>query len=188
MKRKVVRSPFPKFSRIGLLEQSRLFLYFEVHLKLAEKLGLRSGEDILGPRNSVRGRFLENEIQAKPLSDENRFLKIFVFCTKSIQTKFHLLFSKSWKLIWINFSFSYFNQYLEDWKQTRGEKEKSIEEKKLALVANVFRRHAYSIDSIGHIWRTSKQWRKKSRWLHKSVYFRTNEPWRKKTKLSVAFY
>ena len=38
----------------------------------------------------------------------------------------------------------------------RGEKEKSIEEKKLAIVAKVFRGHAYSTDLIGHIQKTNE--------------------------------
>ena len=38
----------------------------------------------------------------------------------------------------------------------RGEKEKRIEEKKFALVANVFCGHAYSTDLIGHICRMSE--------------------------------
>ena len=40
--------------------------------------------------------------------------------------------------------------------KTSGEKEKSIEEKKFALVAKFFCGHAYSIDLIRHILGTSE--------------------------------
>ena len=45
----------------------------------------------------------------------------------------------------------------------RGEKEKSIEEKKFAFVANFFFGHAYSFDLIGRILSASEPRRKKSR-------------------------
>ena len=40
---------------------------------------------------------------------------------------------------------------IADYTQTCEEKEKRIEEKKFALVANIFCLHAYSIDLIGHL-------------------------------------
>ena len=58
----------------------------------------------------------------------------------------------------------------------RREKNKSIEEKKCALVAKVFYGHAFLTDLIGHIPRTSKPSRKKSPWLDESAYFRASKP------------
>ena len=45
--------------------------------------------------------------------------------------------------------------------KTDAEKEKSIEEKKFALVANFYCGHAYSTDLIGHIFSASEPRRKK---------------------------
>ena len=76
--------------------------------------------------------------------------------------------------------------HVVDLKQISGEKEKSIEEKKFAHVANFFCGHAYSIDLIGRIFSTSEWRRKKSHQLDESTYSRKMSCEEKKDK-TVSF-
>ena len=73
--------------------------------------------------------------------------------------------------------------YLVDYKETREEKEKAIEEKKFALVAKVIWGYAYSTGLIAH---TQIEWtvKKKITLIGRNIYQRINRK-EKKTTLSV---
>ena len=75
---------------------------------------------------------------------------------------------------------------LVDWKQTRGKKEKRIEEKNFAVVAKFSLRHAYSFDLIGHILSASEPRRKECTPIGQIGMFEKIEPCRKKDK-TVSF-